>query len=96
MRPELEPWRLDAYPLQSSSVKSPARFRSHFVPRTRAGRIAAIAFLALLALTQPPLVYLLANRIQPWILGVPFLYAYLFIVYLAMIAVLIGALRKGL
>ena len=58
--------------------------------------MAAIAFLGLLALTQPPLVFLLANRIQPWILGVPFLYAYLFIVYLAMIAVLIGALRKGL
>ncbi len=77
-------------------MKAPAPFKSHLLPRTRAGRIAVVAFLALLALTQPPLVYLLANRIQPWILGVPFLYAYLLIVYLAMIAVLIWTLRKGL
>ena len=80
----------------ASRPQPPAPQKNLFLPRTRQGRIAAAAFLGLLALTQPPLVYALANRVQPWILGVPFLYAYLFVIYLAMIAVLIWALRKGL
>lgn len=70
--------------------------RSHYVPRTRAGRIAVGAFLALFALTQPPLVFVLANRVEPWVAGVPFLYAYLLVVYFALIAVLLWAKRRNL
>lgn len=70
-------------------------FPSHYRPRTRDGRIATIAFVALLALAQPPLVYWLANRTEPWVFGMPFLYGYLLIVYGAMIAVLLWARRRG-
>ena len=70
-------------------------FRSHFLPRSRQGWIAVIAFLGLFILTQPPLVYLVANRIEPWIFGFPFLYTYLLILYVAMIGVLIWAQRQG-
>jgi hypothetical protein len=71
------------------------RYRSHFLPRTRNGWITAIAFLVLLALAEPPLVYVLANRITPWVFGMPFLFAYLLGLYLAMIAVLIWAALRG-
>ncbi len=71
-------------------------YRSHYRPRTPAGWIAVVAFLALFALTQPPFVHYLANRVEPWVLGFPFLYAYLLIVYCALIAVLIWAERRGL
>ena len=71
-------------------------YRSHLWPRTRSGRIAVIAFLALFALTQPPAVFVFANRTEPWILGFPFLYAYLFIIYVLLIAVLLWARRKSL
>jgi ABC-type transport system involved in cytochrome c biogenesis permease subunit len=70
--------------------------RSHYVPRTSAGRLAVCAFLALFAFTQPPLVFWLANRVEPWVGGVPFLYAYLFILYVALITVLLWAKRKDL
>lgn len=72
------------------------RYRSHYWPRSTAGRVAVVAFLGLLALAQPPIVYLVANRITPWILGMPFLYAYLLVIYIAMIGVLIWARRRGL
>ena len=71
------------------------RYRSHFLPRTRDGRIAVLAFVALLAFAEPPLVYVLANRITPWVFGMPFLFAYLLGIYLGMIAVLIWAARRG-
>ncbi len=70
--------------------------RSHFIPRTRAGWTATIAFLLAMALAQPPIVHSFMNRIEPWILGMPFLFAYLLGVYCLVIAVLIWALRKGL
>ena len=70
--------------------------RSHLLPRTRDGWRALILFLGLLALAEPPVVHGLANRVEPWILGLPFLYAYLLLVYAALIAVLIWAMRKGL
>ncbi len=73
-----------------------ADFRSHLIPRTRAGRVAVVLFLAFFALTQPPAVYLFANRTQPWILGLPFLYAYLLILYFLLIAVLLWAKRSNL
>ena len=68
--------------------------RSHYLPRTRPGWIATIAFLLAMALAQPPVVHGLMNRIEPWILGMPFLFAYLFGVYCLMIAVLVWALRR--
>lgn len=70
-------------------------YRSHYRPRTRDGRIAVFLFVALFALTQPPFVHGVANRIAPWVLGVPFLYAYLLVLYFALIAVLIWAKRRG-
>ncbi|MGD8330959.1 MAG: hypothetical protein PVJ49_16130 [Acidobacteriota bacterium] len=70
--------------------------RSHFLPRSRDGWIAVIAFLALMALAQPPIVFRVANRITPWVLGMPFLYAWLLAVYLAMIGVLLWVQRRGL
>ena len=71
-------------------------FRSHLLPRTRQGWVALVLFLGLLALAEPPIVHTLANRIEPWILGLPFLYAYLLAVYSALIGVLIWALRRRL
>ena len=70
--------------------------RSHYIPRTRAGRIAVGAFLVLFALTQPPFVFVLANRQEPWVFGVPFLYAYLLVLYFALIGVLVWARWRGL
>ena len=70
--------------------------RSHYRPRSRDGRIAVIAFLGLMALAQPPIVHRFANRVEPWILGVPFLYAYLLAIYVAMIGVLLWVQRRGL
>jgi hypothetical protein len=58
--------------------------------------VAAILFLVLLALAEPPIVHGLANRVEPWILGLPFLYAYLLGVYVALIGVLIWAMRRQL
>jgi len=71
-------------------------FRSHLVPRTRNGWVAVLLFLLLFFLVEPPLVYSFANRVEPWVLGVPFLYAYLLAIYLALIGVLLWALRRGL
>ncbi|MCE2423473.1 MAG: hypothetical protein J4G03_09275 [Gemmatimonadetes bacterium] len=70
--------------------------RSHYVPRSPAGRIAVIAFVALFAFTQPPLVFLLANRIEPWIAGMPFFFVYLLVLYFLLIGVLVWARRRGL
>jgi uncharacterized membrane protein len=71
------------------------KYRSHFVPRTRDGWIATVAFLILFAVAMPPVTHTLLNRIYPTILGLPFLYAVLLFVYLALIGVLIWALRRG-
>ena len=68
---------------------------NHFRPRTRDGRNAVWLFLALFAFTQPPLVFAVANRTEPWLLGFPFLYLYLLLIYLALIAVLVWAFRRG-
>ena len=71
-------------------------FRSHLLPRTGRGWVAVISFLVLFALVEPPFVYSVANRIQPWVLGLPFLYAYLLVVYTGLIGVLLWALRGRL
>jgi hypothetical protein len=44
---------------------------------------------------MPPLTHTLLDRVEPWILGVPFLFAALFAVYVALIGVLLWALRRG-
>ena len=69
---------------------------SHYVPRSLAGKTAVVLFLLLLALAEPPVVHALVNRVEPWVLGMPFLYAWLLAVYVAAIAVLLWALRRGL
>ena len=70
--------------------------RSHLLPRTRQGWVAVVLFIALLALAEPPLVYLVGNRMEPWVLGMPFLYVYLLGVYVALIGVLLWVWRRGL
>jgi hypothetical protein len=53
-----------------------------------------VLFLLLFALAEPPLVYVLGNRTSPWILGLPFLYVYLLVIYFALIGVLIWVMRR--
>ncbi len=69
--------------------------RSRFLPRTRDGWIATVAFGALFLLAMPPVTHTLLNRVEPRLLGVPFLYVALFVVYLALIGVLVWAFRRG-
>jgi hypothetical protein len=71
-------------------------YPSHYRPRTPTGWIALVSFLALMCLAEPPFVTSWANRVEPWILGMPFLYAYLLFVYLALIGVLLWAQKRGL
>ena len=70
------------------------RFPSHFVPRTTTGRRGLLLFVILFALAEPPIL-LFANRIEPFVLGMPFLYTYLLAVYAALIAVLLWIHRRG-
>ncbi len=69
--------------------------RSHWLPRTRDGRRAVVAFVALFALALPPVTHTLLDRVEPWVLGVPFFFAALLAVYTALIGVLLWALRRG-
>jgi hypothetical protein len=55
-----------------------------------------VLFLLLFALVEPPFTHVLANRTEPWLLGFPFLYTYLLVLYSGIIVVLIWALRRGL
>lgn len=72
-----------------------SRRRTHFLPRTRDGRIAVVAFLALFALAMPPVTHTVLNRTDPWIAGLPFFFIVLLAVYVALIGVLIWAYRRG-
>ena len=58
--------------------------------------MAVLLFLGLFALVEPPFVNGVANRTEPWLLGFPFLYTYLLVIYVALIGVLIWALRRRL
>jgi len=66
------------------------------VPRTRDGRIAAAAFVALFTLAMPPVTHTLLNRAEPWIFGMPFLFVVLLVVYCGLIGVLLWAWRRGI
>ena len=71
-------------------------FRSHYLPRSRRGWVAVLAFLGLMALAQPPIVFWVdAGLGSTSVLGMPFLYVYLFVVYFALIGVLLWALRRS-
>ncbi len=80
----------------TTASESYPRYRPHVWPRSRAGRLALASFLGLLALAEPPAVYVIANRIEPRILEMPFLYVYLLVLYLAMAGVLVWAGKRGL
>ena len=72
------------------------RFRSHYLPRTRPGRLLLALFLGLFAFTQPPLVFWIGNRVEPLLGGLPFLYVYLLIFYCLLIGVLVWMMRREL
>ncbi len=70
-------------------------FPSHYVPRSSAGWVSVIGFLALMALAQPPIVFWVDRYFEGTsVLGLPFLYVYLGAIYFALIGVLLWALRK--
>jgi hypothetical protein len=76
-------------------MKPDPKYRSHYRPRTRDGWIATVAFVLLFALCMPPVTHTLLDRVDPWMLGVPFFYSALFLIYVALIGVLLWALRRG-
>jgi len=69
--------------------------RTHLLPRTRDGRIAVVAFLALFVLAMPPVTHQVLNRVEPWIAGLPFIFVILLALYSALIGVLIWTYRRG-
>lgn len=75
-------------------LEPPRRFRSHLWPRTAEGRRLAMTYVVATLLAQPPIV-LLANRIEPRVASMPFLYVWLGLAYTAMIAILWRAWRRG-
>ena len=79
-----------------SAPRRPLFRRSHYLPRSPQGWFGLVAFVGLLALAQPPIVHRVVNRIDPWVLGMPFLYSWLLGVYVAMIAVLLWVQQRRL
>jgi len=73
---------------------SPPRVRSHFVPRTREGWIATLAFVALFLLAMPPFTHVVWDRPDAWIAGWPFLFVVLLLVYCGLVGVLLWALWR--
>ncbi|MCG8606682.1 hypothetical protein MJD09_17065 [bacterium] len=68
-------------------------FRSHLIPSTRRGKTVTIFIVCLYLLIQWPILSLV-NRMHPFILGMPFLYFYLLVIYFCIIGVMIYACRK--
>ena len=68
------------------------QIRSHYRPRTWRGWFFLVYFVVTFALTQWPFIGW-ANRIDPLVFGLPFLYAYLCLVYVAILAGLLMLLR---
>ncbi len=77
-------------------MSAPVVPRSHLLPRTRQGRAAVVVFVVVFLLAMPPLTHTVWNRVEPWLLGVPFFFGVLLVIYCALIGVLIWAYRKGL
>ncbi|NNF26421.1 MAG: hypothetical protein HKN73_04255 [Gemmatimonadetes bacterium] len=69
--------------------------QSHFRPRTREGRIAIVAFVAIFLLCMPPVTHLVWDRPGEWIAGWPAFFVVLFLIYSALVGVLLWTLRKG-
>jgi len=69
---------------------------SHFVPRTREGWIATIAFLGIFLLAMPPVSHAVLDRPDVWVGGVPFFFVSLLAIYTLLIGVLAWALRKDI
>ncbi|MEX2472031.1 MAG: hypothetical protein WEA34_07625 [Gemmatimonadota bacterium] len=70
--------------------------RSHFFPRTAAGRRATVAFLLLFALCMPPFTHTVWNRIEPTVGGLPFLWVVLLAIYTLLVLVLVRVYRNGI
>ncbi len=70
-------------------------YPSHFLPRTAAGRLTVGLYLVWLAFAEWPLLPL-ANRIEPTVLGFPFVFVYLALVYAAKLATLLYAAKRQL
>lgn len=68
---------------------------SHFVPRTREGRVATVVYVVLFLVAMPPVTHVALDRSDVWIAGVPFFFAVLLLVYCALIGVLIWTYRRG-
>jgi hypothetical protein len=72
------------------------RTPSHFVPRTRDGWTATIAFVVLFLLAMPPVTHVVLDRTDLWIFGLPFFYVALFAIYSCLIGVLVWTYRRGI
>lgn len=68
---------------------TPTRFRSHWLPRTGRGRAATAAYVALFLLAMPPVTHAVWDVPDRWVLGVPFFFVALLVVYSLLIGVLI-------
>jgi hypothetical protein len=64
-------WHGDWWPFSCTSGV-PLGFRNHYLPRSRTGWTAVLAFFGLMALVQPPLVFWVDTRFGfEWVLGMP-------------------------
>ena len=70
--------------------------QSHLVPRTPMGKIVVGGWIVLFLLAMPPVTHRILDRPDVWVAGVPVFFFALFVIYTALIGVLIGALRRGL
>lgn len=68
---------------------------SHFIPRTRDGKIATLAFVVIFLLAMPPVTHRVLDRMDPWIGGLPFFYVALLAIYIGLVGVLVWALKRG-
>ena len=76
-------------------MDSNPKYRSHLLPRTRDGRIAVVAFVVLFMLAMPPVTHRVLDGTGVSVLGMPFLYVALLVIYCALIGVLVWTLRRG-
>ena len=70
-------------------------FKNHLIPRSRKGKLVTLTVLCLYLLIQWPILQF-ANRMEPFVLGMPFLYVYLLFIYCCIIAVMVYACLQDL